>query len=159
MLCSLLACGQACALGCKFSMAAFLFSSPLSNNGAFSLLQVQTFSWIPSVTASHSPALSIFLPSPLGCLHTANPSPLPMTDLQSLNFSAQPPPEHLRLWCLCQWFGWSVCLSLCFLVLRPAPLLFSASQRSLWLGWSFCQLGGFLGCGFLFSFTAPSWEC
>ena len=85
-------------------MAAFLFSSPLPNNGAFSLLQVQTFSWIPSVTASHSPALSIFLPSPLGCLHTANPSPLPVTDLWSLSFSAQPLPEHLRLWCLGPWF-------------------------------------------------------
>lgn len=85
-------------------MVAFLFSSPLPNNGAFSLLQVQTFSWVPSGTASHSPALSILLPSPLGCLHTANPSPLPVTDLWSLSFSAQPPPEHLRLWCLCQWF-------------------------------------------------------
>ena len=37
---------------------------------------------------------------PSGCLHTANPSPLPRTDLQNLSLSAQPQPEHLPLWCL-----------------------------------------------------------
>ena len=38
--------------------------------------------------------------SPSGCLHTANPSPLPRTDLWSPSLSAQPLSEHLRLWCL-----------------------------------------------------------
>ena len=56
----------------------------------------------PYLTAS--PSHSALLPSPLGCLHTPNTSPLPGTDLQSLSLAAQPPPKHLRLWCLCQWF-------------------------------------------------------
>ena len=51
-----------------------------------------------------SPAPGALLLSPLGCLHTANPSPLLGNDLWSLSPSAQPPPEFLRLWCLCQWF-------------------------------------------------------
>ena len=79
-------------------------SSPLPNNGALSLLWVWNFSWVPSAVSFHSPALIILLPSPLGCLHVANPRLLTGTDLQSLHFSTQPPPKHLRLWCLCQWF-------------------------------------------------------
>ena len=39
-------------------------------------------------------------PEPFSCLHTANPSLLPGTDLQNLNLSAQPLPEHLRFLCL-----------------------------------------------------------
>ena len=53
---------------------------------------------------SPPPPHSTPLPSPLGCLHTINHSLLPGTGLWSLNLSAQPPPKHLRLWCLCQWF-------------------------------------------------------
>ena len=48
------------------------------------------------VVVHHSPDLS-------GCLCTANPNPLPRTDLQSLSLSAQPPPKGLRLWCP-QWW-------------------------------------------------------
>ena len=71
------------------------------------LSYLRTFSQVPSALASPSSAHGILLPthgtlllSPLGCLHTANPSPLPGTDLQSLSLSAQPPPECFRLWCL-----------------------------------------------------------
>ena len=56
----------------------------------------------PQPLGYHSPTCGILLLSPLGCHHTANPSPLPGTDLQSLSPSAQP--ECLRLWCLCPWF-------------------------------------------------------
>ena len=45
---------------------------------------------------------TLFL-SPLGCLHITNPSPLPGTDLQSLSFSTQSLPKHLKLWCLGRW--------------------------------------------------------
>ena len=40
------------------------------------------------------PAHGTLLRSPSGCLHNANPNPLPGTDLQSLSFSAQP---HLSI--------------------------------------------------------------
>ena len=85
---------------------------PLPNSGASSLLWVQTFSRVPSAVAFHSPALCVLLPPPMtyhflvtsGCLHTANPSLLPGTNLWSLGLGAQPPPEHLSFWCLHQWF-------------------------------------------------------
>ena len=48
----------------------------LPNNGALLLLQAQTASHTPSAVAPAS------LPSS-GCFHTANPSPLPGTDLWS----------------------------------------------------------------------------
>ena len=37
-------------------------SPPLLNNGALSLMWVQTFSRVPSVVAFHTPALSVLLP-------------------------------------------------------------------------------------------------
>ena len=40
------------------------------------------------------------VPSPSGCLHTANPSSLPGTALWSPSLITQPPPECLRLCCL-----------------------------------------------------------
>lgn len=40
------------------------FSSSLPNTGTLSLLWVQTFSWVPSVVAFHSPGLSLLLPLP-----------------------------------------------------------------------------------------------
>ena len=47
--------------------------------------------------------VSIWLSSPHAPLYspsgTANPSLLPGNDLQRLSLSAQPPPEHLSLWC------------------------------------------------------------
>ena len=111
---------------------------------------------VPSAMAYHFSAHCTLLLSPLGCLHTANPSPLLGTDLWSLSHSTQPLSKHLRLWCLDQCFRWSVRFSLCFVILSPVAVLFSVTSRSLWLGWSFPQLGGFPGSGFLFSFTAPS---
>ena len=104
--------GTACKHGQKeFSMVVACPFSPLPNNGALSLLWVWTFSQVPSTVAFHSPALSVQLPLAAahcsldsGCLHTASPSPLPGTDVQSLGLSTQPPPELLRLWCLSQWF-------------------------------------------------------
>ena len=45
-------------------MAAHPSFSPLPNNGALSLLWVQTFSKLPSVMSFHSPALSMSLPQP-----------------------------------------------------------------------------------------------
>ena len=46
-------------------MVAYPSSSPLPNTAALSLLPVQTFSWVPSVVAFHSPALSVLLPPPM----------------------------------------------------------------------------------------------
>ena len=57
--------GQACILGPKeFSMVACPSSSPLPNSGALPLLQVWTFSQVPSALAFHSPSLRIPLPLP-----------------------------------------------------------------------------------------------
>ena len=113
----------------------------------------------PQPIAHHSPACGALLLSPLSCLHTANPSPLPGTDHQSLSLSAQHLTQCLRLWCLGWGWRWCVQLSLCFALLSPAAAFFSATLRSLHLDWLFCQLGGFPGCGFLFFFIAPSQEC
>ena len=78
-----------------------------------------------------SPICGSLLLSPLSSLHTCSPSPLPGTDLWSLSISAQPPPEHLRLWCPGQWFRWCVWFSLCFAILSPAAALFSVTLKSL----------------------------
>ena len=45
---------------------------------------------IPLAVVFSSLTHSAPLPIPSGCLHTANPSPLPRNDLQSLSHSAQP---------------------------------------------------------------------
>ena len=45
-------------------MVAHPSSSPLPDSGTLSLLWVQTFSWVPSVVAFHSPAISLLLPPP-----------------------------------------------------------------------------------------------
>ena len=96
------------------------------------------------------PALGVLLHSPSGCLHTANTSPLPGTDLQIL-----------RLWCLgCGIDG--LLGDFCFAILSSADALFSEALRSLHLGWFPHYLGGFPGCGFLLTFTASSqesWSC
>ena len=97
--------------------------------------------------------------SPSVFLHTANTSPLPRTDLQSLHLSTQPPPQHLRLCCPGWWCRLSMWLSLCFALLSPAAALFSVTLRSLHLDSSPCQLGGFPGCRFLSSLIAPSQKC
>ena len=149
-----------------YSLVAHTSCSPLPNNGAMSLLQAQTFSWVPSLVAFQSPALSSLqpftpgapLPHLLCCLHTTNPSLLPGTHLQSLGLGTQSPPKRLSLWDLCQRFWWSVWLSHCLSVLWPADALFVASWRSLGLSWSFRRFGEFPGCGFPFSFTIPSQE-
>ena len=90
----------------KFLMAWGSLLWPLPNNGTLLLLQAQTSSWVSPAVAFRSPAGGTPLPSPSGCLHTANPSPLLGTDLWSLSLSAQVPPERLRLgypgrWCGC----------------------------------------------------------
>ena len=147
-----------CAQGKIFYGSPPLPFSP-STSGALLLLWAQTSSWVPSAVALHSPAHGILLPSPSGCFHIANHSPLPGTDLQSLSLSVQPPPECLRLWCLRMWYQWSLGLSLCFALFSPAAVLFYEDWRSLHLGWSPHQLGGFPGYGSLSSFTAPFQEC
>ena len=96
--------------------------------------------------------------APSGCLHTANPSPLPGTDLWSLSLSAQPPPEHLRLWCpgaVVQ----MICVALS--LLRPPQSTCCAFLCSCEdpLSRPISLSGGFPGCGFLSFFTAPSQEC
>ena len=77
----------------------------LPNNGTLLLLESQNSSWVPSAVVFGFPAHGAPLPRPSVCLHTANPNPLPGTELQSLSLSMWPPPEHLRLWCLGQWWG------------------------------------------------------
>ena len=125
-LCALLAVVQVKMLWSKaYSLVAHTSCSPLPNNGAMSLLQAQTFSWVPSLVAFQSPALSTLqpftpgapLPHLLCCLHTTNPSLLPGTHLQSLGLGTQSPPKRLSLWDLCQRFWWSVWLSHCLSVL------------------------------------------
>ena len=91
-----------------------------------------------------SPAHSTPLLSPWGCPHTANPSPLPRADHESLHLSAQPPLEYLRL-CLGRYCRWPAWLSLYFAIISLAAVLFSAIWRALHLGWFPGWLGGFPG--------------
>ena len=58
-----------------------------------------------------SPALGILLTSHSGGLQTANPSPLPGTDLWSLSLISQLPSKHLRFWCPRRWY-YGLCSSL-----------------------------------------------
>ena len=69
----------------------------LLNNGFSLFLWAQASSHTLSPVTFGSPAHRALLPiAPSGCVHTANPSPLPGTDFQSLSLSAQPSPECLR---------------------------------------------------------------
>ena len=52
----------------------------LPNNGTLLLLWAKTFQ-VPLTVVFSSPAHGTPLPSPSGCMHTANPSPLPRPDL------------------------------------------------------------------------------
>ena len=61
--------------------------------------RAQTSSRVLVAVALCSLACDAPLPLPSGCLHIANHSPVPGSDLQSLTLSAQPPLKHLRLWC------------------------------------------------------------
>ena len=121
--------------------------TPLSlpDNGTLLLLRAQAFFWVPLDVVLCFPTHDEPIPSPSGCLHTVKSSPLPRTDLWSLSLSTQPLPEHLRLWC----FGIIVLMicaaSLCSALLSPAAVLFSEDLRSLHLGCSSHQSGGFPG--------------
>ena len=70
-----------------------------SSNGTLLLLS-QNSSWVPLAMTLCSSAYYVPLPSPSGCHHTANPSPLPGTDLWSLSLRTQSPPKYLWLWYL-----------------------------------------------------------
>ena len=90
------------------------------------------------------------LPSPLGCLHTANPSPLPGSKLQSLGVGAQPLREHLTL------VSGRVVQMICAAL---TPLFRSQTSCCAFLGiWRSLCLGDSPGYGLPFSFTAPSQE-
>ena len=134
-----------------------VFPPPLTlHNGALLLLWVQASSCAPLAMVLHFSVHDTPLPSPSSCFHTANPSPLPETDLRSLSLSTQPLPERLRLWCPGRWYQWSPQRSCCFALLSPAAALFCQALRSLRLSRSHCWFSSFPGSGFLSSFTAPS---
>ena len=101
-------------------------SSPFPSNGTLLLLQAQASSRVPLALVLCCP-MWFTAPESLGLSpHTANPSPLPLTDLQSLSLRvlrAQPPPKHLRLWCPGEVVPRSVWLSCCFALLSPAAAL------------------------------------
>ena len=65
----------------------YMVVPPLSLHTLLSLLlwRAQASSCTPLVGAPHTPG-------PSGCLYTANPSPLPRSDLHSPSFNTQPPP-------------------------------------------------------------------
>ena len=139
------ACTRGAPLSESPSTGRFLWQSApppltLPNNGTLLLLPSRPspgfpLPWCstPQPVAHCSPAQGTALLSPLGSPHTANPSPLPRPDLQSLSFSAK---THLSI-SGCgvqgQWFRY-VWLSLCFALLSPAAALFSVTLRSLCLG-------------------------
>ena len=79
----------------------------------------------PQPVSHCSPAPDTLLLSLSGCSHTANPNPLPGTDLWSPSFGIQPLPEYLRLCSIRKWYRWSVQLSLYFAFLCPSAVLFS----------------------------------
>ena len=66
----------------------------LPSNGALILLRAQTSSWVSWAVTLLYPALGTPSLAPSGCLHTANPRPLPGTDFQSLSLSIQALPKH-----------------------------------------------------------------
>ena len=91
----------------------------------------------------------------------ANPSPVPMSDLQSPNFGIQQPlptalvDKCLRLGCAGSWYQSAVQVTLCPAFLRPVAAFSSkAPYLPLHLSWSPYQWGDFLGCG---QHTAPFW--
>ena len=75
-------------------------SSHPPNKGTLLLLETKASSHSPSAVVLCSPDHGTALPSPSGCLHAANTSPPPGTDLQILSPSTQHPPDCLRLWSL-----------------------------------------------------------
>ena len=110
-------------------------------------------SWILLAVVLWSWAHGALLPSPLDCLHRANTTPLPGTDLQSLILSAHP---HLIIsGCVVHWwcYRWFLRFSLYFL--SAWLLLFSLRSLTQLISLS----GGFPVCWFLSSFTAPSQDC
>ena len=113
-------------------------------------------SWVPSTLAFGSPACGIPLPSPSGCLHTANPSALPGTNLWSLSLSAQPRPEHLRQWSpgvVVQ----VICVALTLFCPPQSILCTFLHDFEVHPSWPISPLVGcFPGCGVLPSLTAPS---
>ena len=71
--------------------------------------------------------------APSGCLHIANPSPFPRSDLQSPSLSTQRPPaqtqERLRLGSAGLWHQPSVQVSLCFPLCELVAVLFSEASK------------------------------
>ena len=61
------------------------------NNSTLLLMWAQTNSQGASDLVIHSLVLGTPIPNPSYCLHTANPSPVPSTDLLSLSLSTQAP--------------------------------------------------------------------
>ena len=92
------------------------FSSALPNNGALLLLCALASFCAPSAVALCSTVHSAQLPSPSGCLQTANSSDLPGTDLWSLSLSAQTLTENLKLWC-----PGAVALMICVALFQLCP--------------------------------------
>ena len=72
-------------------------------------------------------------PTPSGCFHTAHPSPLPRSDLQSPSFFIQPLPApvdtHLRLGSAKQWHGPSVQVCLHSSCCKLVAVLYSKALK------------------------------
>lgn len=109
----------------EFLMVVCPFPSPLSNNGSFPLLQVWTFSQVPSAMVIPSLARGTLLLTP-SCNPQFSPRGWPLEP----ESQCPDPPERFRLWCLGQWFRWSVLLSLCFAIFSLAAAFFSVTLRS-----------------------------
>ena len=100
----------------------------LPSNGALLFLRAQT-SQVPSAVAFSSPALGALLPGSLKLSPHHQRIPLSRNELWSLGHSAQPLPEHFRLWCL------GVVVPMIFLQLSLSVLssLVQLLHFSLWL--------------------------
>ena len=95
-------------------MVVYPSSSTFPNN-RYPLLWFST----PQPIAHHSPTCGTKLLTTLGCLHAANPTPLPGTVLLSLSTQPLLEPE---LWCLGCWCRLCMQLSLYFALLSPVAV-------------------------------------
>ena len=139
----------------------FWISSPRAswNNGLLPLRQVQSFSWTP-------PRLAVVHLPPSGCVHAANPSPLPGI------WPLKPKPQLPAPTCSGSWADKplrlvsagrhrpSVQESLCFALYTHVAVLSSVALKLPPLPIPHLrQWRGFLVCGSFSSFTVPSQKC
>ena len=113
----------------------------------------------PASTWRSFPACGTLFLRPLGCLHTANPSRLPGTDLQILK-SQPPAPVRASQAAVSGLVVQMICAALTLLCCSQSSCCTFLGNFEVPVTWLiFPSVRWLPRCGFLFSFTAPSQEC